>query len=360
LTTFAVNAMWNVNSDSTPSETLYRRTTIMTNPNVALGTQSGERNRTIPPLYNGLVALDGDSYYRLDAAFSGGDLEALRREIGDLGDFPNVAPDAAIGLPLVYAIDHSPLSLVRELLDAGAGPNSGSGDGFPPLYAALTSATPTPGAMVRHDLPELVELLIRHGADVGQRGFNDYTPLHLAAAQGDLAMVELLLRHGADPNQITRIDDMETPLELAERAGNRDVVDRLRPLTTRLNWEQAAATGDVRFLRRMRRDGHDIDAKDGYGQTALMRAAHAGQREAVQWLVAHGANLDHTSKFHLSALMLAVIANHDKIARMLVRAGADTSITGAGAPGFAGKTAADLAEESGATKLAAAIRRQSR
>jgi len=360
LTTFAVNAMWNVNSDSTPSETLYRRTTIMTNPNVALGTQSGERNRTIPPLYNGLVALDGDSYYRLDAAFSGGDLEALRREIGDLGDFPNVAPDAAIGLPLVYAIDHSPLSLVRELLDAGADPNSGSGDGFPPLYAALTSATPTPGAMVRHDLPELVELLIRHGADVGQRGFNDYTPLHLAAAQGDLAMVELLLRHGADPNQITRIDDMETPLELAERAGNRDVVDRLRPLTTRLNWEQAAATGDVRFLRRMRRDGHDIDAKDGYGQTALMRAAHAGQREAVQWLVAHGANLDHTSKFHLSALMLAVIANHDKIARMLVRAGADTSITGAGAPGFAGKTAADLAEESGATKLAAAIRRQSR
>ena len=332
----------------------------MTNPNVALGTQSGERNRTIPPLYNGLVALDGDSYYRLDAAFSSGDLEALRREIGDLGDFPNVAPDAAIGLPLVYAIDHSPLSLVRELLDAGADPNSGSGDGFPPLYAALTSATPTPGAMVRHDLPELVGLLIRHGADVGQRGFNDYTPLHLAAAQGDLAMVELLLRHGADPNQITRIDDMETPLELAERAGNRDVVDRLRPLTTRLNWEQAAATGDVRFLRRMRRDGHDIDAKDGYGQTALMRAAHAGQREAVQWLVAHGANLDHTSKFHLSALMLAVIANHDKIARMLVRAGADTSITGAGAPGFAGKTAADLAEESGATKLAAAIRRQSR
>jgi tetratricopeptide (TPR) repeat protein len=96
----------------------------------------------------------------LDAAFSGGDLEALRREIGDLGDFPNVAPDAAIGMPLVYAIYHSPLSLVRELLDAGADPNSDSGDRFPPLIAALTSATPTPGATVRHDLRELVELLL--------------------------------------------------------------------------------------------------------------------------------------------------------------------------------------------------------
>ena len=306
------------------------------------------------------MALDGDSYYRLDAAFSGGDLEALRREIGDLGDFPNVAPDAAIGMPLVYAIDHSPLSLVRELLDAGADPNSDSADGFPPLIAALTSATPASGATVRHDLPELVELLLHRGADVGQRGFNDHTPLHLAAAQGDLAMVELLLRHGADPNQITRIDDMETPLELAERAGNRDVAGRLRPLTTRLNWEQAAATGDVRVLQRMRGDGRDIDAKDGYGQTALMRAAHAGQREAVQWLVAEGANLDQTSKFHLSALMLAVIGNHDKIARLLVRAGADTGITGTGAPGFAGKTAADLAEEAGATKLAANIRHEER
>jgi ankyrin repeat protein len=91
-----------------------------------------------------------------------------------------------------------------------------------------------------------------------------------------------------------------------------------------------------------------------------MRAAHAGQREAVQWLVAEGANLDHTSKFHLSALMLAVIGSHDEIARMLVRAGADTSIKGTSAPGFAGKTAADLAEEAGATKLAADIRRQAR
>ena len=58
--------------------------------------------------------------------------------------------------------------------------------------------------------------------------------------------------------------------------------------------------------------------------------------------------------------MLAVIGSHDEIAQMLVRAGADTSIKGTGAPGFAGKTAADLAEETGATKLAADIRRQAR
>jgi hypothetical protein len=49
------------------------------------------------------------------------------------------------------------------------------------------------------------------------------------------------------------------------------------------------------------------------------------------------------SKFHLSALMLAVIAKHEKVARLLVRAGAVRTITATGAPGFAGKTAVDLA-----------------
>lgn len=317
-------------------------------------------SHTIPAQYNRLVSLVGDRYRRVDAAFARGDFEALRREFGDLDDFPNVAPSAAIGMPLVYAIYHSPLALVKELLDAGADPNCAGSDGSPPLYAALTCASPAPGTTVRRDVPELVELLLLRGADVEQRGGNDYTPLHLAAAQGDPAMVELLLRHGADPNQITSIDDMETPLELAEREGNREIADRLRPLTTRLNWHRAATNGDVHVLRRMRRDGHDIDAKDGFGQTALMRAAHAGRPEAVQWLVAEGADLDHTSKFHLSALMLAVIGKHEEVAGFLVRAGADVNIRGTGAPGFAGQTAADLAEQAGAPKLAAEIREQAR
>ena len=86
-----------------------------------------------------------------------------------------------------------------------------------------------------------------------------------------------------------------------------------------------------------------------------MRAAHAGHHEAVEWLIGEGANLDHTSKFHLSALMLAVVSKHAKVARLLVRAGADSSIVGSGAPGFHGKSAADLAEDAGDTRLATYI-----
>jgi ankyrin repeat protein len=106
----------------------------------------------------------------------------------------------------------------------------------------------------------------------------------------------------------------------------------------------------------MLRAGHDIDATDGYGQTALMRAAHAGRGEAVAWLIERGAELDHTSKFHLSALMLAVVAGHPRVARRLATAGADTTIRGRGAPGFDGLDAADLAAARGDACLAAFLR----
>jgi ankyrin repeat protein len=83
-----------------------------------------------------------------------------------------------------------------------------------------------------------------------------------------------------------------------------------------------------------------------------MLAAHAGQLAAVQLLIDHGANLNVTAKFGLSAVMLAVIAGHKEIAQALARGGADLTLRGTGAPGFAGKTAAHLAAARGWNDLA--------
>jgi hypothetical protein len=69
-------------------------------------------------------------------------------------------------------------------------------------------------------------------------------------------------------------------------------------------------------------------------------------------LIRAGADLNVTAKFHLSATMLAVINGHESIARALAAAGADLSLTGSGAPGFAGKTAAQLARDRGFEVLA--------
>lgn len=76
----------------------------------------------------------------------------------------------------------------------------------------------------RHDRLETVDLLLSVGANVHQRGFSGYTPLHHAASDNDPTAIALLLAHGADLNARTRIDDYATPLGEAEMLGRADAV----------------------------------------------------------------------------------------------------------------------------------------
>src|SRR4029453_5112636 len=84
---------------------------------------------------------------------------------------------------------------------------------------ALCCTRDVPGAIKRTDVDDILRLLLAHGVDPNQRGINDYTALHMAVAEKNLLAVQLLLDAGADPELRTRIDDYETPLEMAESAG---------------------------------------------------------------------------------------------------------------------------------------------
>jgi ankyrin repeat protein len=139
-----------------------------------------------------------------------GDLDALRRAYGGSTDFPNVRNESGTWC-LEYAIYHGPIALVRTLLDIGADPNYDERS-FPSLFAVLDRAAP--------DKHEVLALLLEAGANVQQRGTNDYTALHQAACRHNAAVVELLLAHGADPEARTRVDDYGTPVEEAERWGH--------------------------------------------------------------------------------------------------------------------------------------------
>ncbi|MHC4073344.1 MAG: ankyrin repeat domain-containing protein [Planctomycetota bacterium] len=116
-------------------------------------------------------------------------------------------------------------------------------------------------------------------------------------------------------------------------------------------WEDAIKRGDVQIVLDLLGRGTDVDARDRYGQTALMLAARAGHREVVETLVAHRADLNITAKFGLSALMLALVAGHAEVARLLAKVGADLALRGTGALGFVGRTAHDLAVERGMLEL---------
>jgi uncharacterized protein len=120
-------------------------------------------------------------------------------------------------------------------------------------------------------------------------------------------------------------------------------------------WDDAITRGDIEAVRELLHRGTDVNARDRYGETGLMRAAHDGHRDVVETLIEHGADLNVTAKFGLSALMLAVVAGHPELARLLARAGADLSLKGTGAPGFPNKTARDLAAARGMQELSAEL-----
>ena len=163
----------------------------------------------------------------IDAAFKAGDLAALRAAIDDPAAVPNGPMPLSVGPCLEYAIYHSPLAFIRTLLEIGADPNLDDHAGFPPLIAALSCILPHPGSRPRSDVPQILKLLLAFGADPNQRGINDYTPLHMAVAQGDLATLRILLEGGADPRLRTRIDDYETAREMAQKAGLKEMAELL-------------------------------------------------------------------------------------------------------------------------------------
>lgn len=154
----------------------------------------------------------------LERALERGDVDGARRVLGDPDDWPNSHDPYLWCRVLAIAIGCARLETIRRLLREGADPNLiGLDDGFPALIDVLHHRRDDRPELRRWGdrLPLLAELL-HAGAEVDVRGLNDWTALHFAVADDDPIAVWMLLQHGADPEARTRIDDFETPLDIAE------------------------------------------------------------------------------------------------------------------------------------------------
>jgi ankyrin repeat protein len=58
----------------------------------------------------------------------------------------------------------------------------------------------------------------------------------------------------------------------------------------------------------------------------LMSAAHAGQREAVRYLIAEGSDIDALDDRGNSPLLIAVMLRHSGVVEELIAAGADVHV----------------------------------
>jgi ankyrin repeat protein len=105
---------------------------------------------------------------------------------------------------MIQAVKRGDAALVDALLDADATLiTARDKDGSTPLHCAAWKG-----------YPEIVELLIKRGADIHLENQNDHwggTPLHCAAHGNQKAVAELLIRAGADVN--SRSFKGTTPLQ---------------------------------------------------------------------------------------------------------------------------------------------------
>jgi ankyrin repeat protein len=159
---------------------------------------------------------------------------------------------------------------------------------------AWVAPTPAPTPNTRTHPPtqdgEMVELLIKNGADVN-KGCQDFgSPLHLLAKRGPVKTLKLLLDNGADATVLN--EDGWSPLQLAARAGNADKVSALASAAPSLvsapnatgncALHLASLNGHAPAVAALMAAGADAGVKNKEGKTAAEVAKNDDVRAALQ------------------------------------------------------------------------------
>ena len=206
------------------------------------------------------------------------DINMLKKKIND-GCDPNTAWKTNGYTILMAAVNSNNYEMVEFLIKKGADVNKKDNTG----KDAFLNAPYTRNI-------KLLKLLIKSGADVNtQDNILKDRPIYMAAASRDLKVIDFLIENGAQVNYEVK-NCAETPLILAVREKNLDVVKRLLY------------------------HGADINAQMCYGLTALMNGVISGSQEMVVLLLEAGANpfianekgftaKDYAKKFNMQKLV---------------------------------------------------------
>lgn len=234
-------------------------------------------------------AAEGDGMTALHWAAYRDDLEAARLLLEAGANLKAATRDQAI-TPLILAAKNGDADMIDALLRAGAGPNVATTDGMTPLMAAALSGR-----------ADAAQVLLDGGADVNAKEAGHHqTALMFAAAQDRAAMISLLAARGAELNASTDVVKLE--------AAKLD--DDGNPIPVKKGDE--TVTGGNSFMG---------------GMTALLFAARDGNREAVQALLAAGADINRVSGGeHSTPLVIAVANGHYEVAKALLDHGANPNL----------------------------------
>jgi len=284
-------------------------------------------------LENGANPTDGVSIHIAAGNGNLPALELLHRFGVNVDGIPGGVP------PLRYILNWGSneterLRAVRWLLEHGADPNlPWLEPGDAPLHVAAQ----------RWGVP-MVELLIKHGADIHQRRSDGRTAYTLAELQGNTDVAAWLLAHGAK-DELSPLERFVAACARGDRAAANSQLQANPNLSRELLPEHhlalhvPAERGDAEILDMMLTFGFDANVKDTEGVTALHKAAMAGRSGTVRVLLAHGASinaLDHM--FSATPLVWAAEGrswnnssgagvDHVSVARLLIASGSSLEWT---------------------------------
>ena len=218
---------------------------------------------------------------------------------------PTTAAEAAIKADDVEAL-RALLAEHPDLATAYVGPRS-----------MLHLVTDWPGC--RPHAPAMIRLLVDAGADVGARfrGLpHQETALHWTASNDDVAGLDTLLDLGADIEADGAVIAGGTPLTDAVAFGQWKAARRLVERGATVPFREAAALGLVDRLTAAAPEGDDANQ-------AFWYACHGGSRDAAEYLLGRGADVNWVSPWDgLTPLDAAVRSEAPDLAEWLRSRGA--------------------------------------
>uniref|UniRef100_A0A669DBI0 Kinase D-interacting substrate 220b n=1 Tax=Oreochromis niloticus TaxID=8128 RepID=A0A669DBI0_ORENI len=225
--------------------------------------------------------------------------------------------------PLMLAAEQGSLEIVQELIRRGANVNLDDVD----CWSALISAA-------KEGHVEVVKELLENSAYIEHRDMGGWTALTWAAYKGRVEVTKLLLEHGANPNT-TGQQYSVYPIIWAAGRGHADIVKLLlqngakvncsdKYGTTPLIW--AARKGHFDCVMHLLENGADVDQEGANSMTALIVAVRGGYTEVVKELLKRNPNVNMTDKDGNTALMIAAKEGYTEIVQDLLDAGTYVNI----------------------------------
>lgn len=227
------------------------------------------------------------------------------------GADPDAANDHGV-TPLALACTNGDAALVRRLLAAGADPDAATAMGETALMACARGGDA--GA---------VAALLRHGATSvnARERTREQTALMWAAAHRHPDVVRVLLAHGADVHARSIVTHLRVPTNAyASRVSRNEVVDM--PLGGFTPLLFAARHGDVESARLLLAAGADVNDAAADGISVLVLATHSGHAALVDFLLERGADVT-AAEVGYTALHAAVLRGDLGMIEALLAHGAD-------------------------------------